>query len=188
MAPPNIVADHTKPNGFTKELEMGMSCIICHSDNDGYNTVKNDIELLLGADGEFFTDSETIDFVAGRYGDRLDSPDGIIGRARRDYSKSVVILTNYKIEADGPSIVSRLGRKIKEIYHNYRYKSIDATRACLELGVKVNEKSLLTLKTLVPTFPDEDILISLLRNGATIKRDDFEAIYGEMANRGKNEN
>lgn len=196
-APPDIVADSTKPDGHTKELEMGMSCVVCHSPNDGYNTARNDMELLVGADVDVFVDGATVggkhlgrdellDMVAGRYGERIDEPDGILGRARRDYGRAVARLCDYTVQADGPSVVARLGQKVKTIYHGYRYAPVTPERVCLELGVRCEPGSGKTmLRRLVPPVPQaqEDILISLLRNGAVIRRDDMEAIYAEMARR-----
>ena len=196
-APPDVVADSTKPDGHTKELEMGMSCIMCHTPNDGYNTAQNDMELLIGADVDLFADGgtvngkhltrdELVDVVAGRYGERIDEPDGLLGRARRDYVRAVARLTDYTVEADGPSAVARLGQKIKTIYHGYRYSRVTPERVCLELGVAVAPGAgPQTLRRLVPAVNQttEDILIALLRNGAVIKRDDLEAIYAEMARR-----
>ena len=200
-APPDLVADSSKPDGFTKELEPAMSCIMCHFASDHYILARNDMEYLFGSDTDFFGDDlsvlrdgkkvvitreEVIDILAGRYGERLDEPDGILGRARRDFSRAIVRLTDYKTQADGPSVVARLGQKIREIYHTYRYKPIDAQRACLELGIKVSqEESVAALRQLCPPKKGqiEDVLIAVLRNGAKIRRDDFEAVYGELARR-----
>lgn len=202
-APPDVVADSTKPDGHTKELEMGMSCVLCHASQDGYRTARNDMEFLLGSDTDFFGDAlgyttadgktvaltraEAVAIVAGRYGERIDEPDGVLGRARRDFIKTVDLLTDYEVKADGPTSVARLGEKIKEIYHGYRYRTIDAERACVELGVRVPAgQGLATLRKLVPPPPSgqpEDVVIALLRNGATIRRDDFSAVYVEMARR-----
>lgn len=202
-APPDVVADSTKPDGHTKELEMGMSCILCHAPQQGYRTARNDMEFLLGSDTDFFGESlgyttadgklvsltraEAVAIVAGRYGERIDEPDGVLGRARRDFVRTIDLLTDYPIVADGPTSVELLGVKLKEIYHGYRYRTIDAERACLELGVRVPAgQGLATLRKLVPppaAGQQEDVMIALLRNGATIKRDDFSAIYVEMARR-----
>jgi hypothetical protein len=202
-APPDVVADSTKPDGHTKELEMGMSCILCHASQDGYRTARNDMEFLLGSDTDFFGDAlgyttadgktvaltraEAVAIVAGRYGERIDEPDGVLGRARRDFIKTIDLLTDYEVKADGPTSVARLGEKIKEIYHGYRYRTIDAERACVELGVRVpSGQGLATLRKLVPppaAGQIEDVVIALLRNGATIRRDDFSAVYVEMARR-----
>ncbi len=201
-APADVVADSTKPNGHTKELEMGMSCVVCHAPHDGYQPVRNDLELLLGSDADFFGEQievtrggakrvlsrqEALDLVVGRYTEPLDEPDGILGRARRDYMRAVALLADYQIEAGGKSAVARLGDKTREIYHDYRYARIGADRACLELGLKVPPGTGRTyLKQLVPppaAGEREDVLIALLRNGAEIRRDDMDAIYVEMARR-----
>jgi hypothetical protein len=198
VAPPDVVSDHTKPAGFTRELEMGMSCIICHSPDDGFKTAGNDLEFLQGADADYFGDeidyrgkrisrAEALAIVAGRYGERLDQPDGVLGRARRDFVRAVDAITDYELTADGPSSVQRLGEKLKTIYHGYRYRKVDAQQACLELGVRVSaDQALATLRRLVPPAAagqPEDIVISMVRNGAAIKRDDFDAIYVELARR-----
>lgn len=198
VAPPDVVADSTKPDGHTKELEMGMSCILCHAVDNGYRTARNDLELLQGADADYFGDeivyrgktltrAEAVAIVAGRYGERIDEPDGVLGRARRDYIRKVDELTDYPVTADGPTSVQQLGVKLKAVYHAYRYQRINAERACLELGVRVPaDRALATLRQLVPATAaggQEDIVIALLKNGASIKRDDFDAIYTELARR-----
>lgn len=198
VAPPDVAADFTKPDGHTKELEMGMSCILCHASENGYKTASNDMEFLLGSDADYFGDEITVNgkaltrdeavaLVVSRYGERIDEPDGVLGRARRDLIRAVDQVTDYEIAADGPTSVQQLGTKLKAVYHDYRYRLIDADRACLELGVRVapgTGKAM--LRQLVPPAAageQEDVLIPLLRNGASIKRDDFAAIYGEMARR-----
>jgi hypothetical protein len=203
VAPPDLVADHNKPPGYTHELELGMSCIICHSPQDHYLTVRNDMELLATADTDYLGDSlyytnaagekvllkkeEAVAIVSARYGERVEEPDGILGRARRDYIRVIERLTDYPVTADGDSCVQLLGKKLKEIYHGYRYRRIGAQQVCMELGVRVpQDKALVVLRQLVPhpgKGQPEDIVISLLRNGAQIKRDDMDAIYNEMANR-----
>ena len=185
VAPPDVVSDFTKPDGHTKELEMGMSCFLCHFNQDGYKTVRNDMDFLLHSDVDIIGTNEEIATISGRYGENLDDPDGILNRARRDFVKSVAIITTPHLKlAEGQSPVQRLGEKLKDIYHTYRYRLIDAERACLELGVR--EGNVAKLKELVPRSEGvEDVTIGLLRNGAKIKRDDFEAIYVEMARRSK---
>jgi len=198
VAPSDVVADSTKPDGHTKELEMGMSCVLCHAVDHGYRTARNDMELLLGSDVDYFGDeftvsgrvltrAEAVALVASRYGERIDEPDGVLGRARRDFIRAIDALTDYEVTVDGPTSVQQLGLKLKSIYHDYRYRLIDAERACIELGVRVSpEQAAATLRQLVPPPTNggqEDIVIALLRNGASIKRDDFDAIYAEMARR-----
>ena len=202
-APSSIVSDDEKPKGHTKDLESGMSCILCHRYQDGYRTARNDMEFLLGADtdyfgGDFFytnssgkkvplTHEEAIALVTSRYGDRIDLPDGPLGRARRDLIKAYTMLSNYEIKSDGPSPVELVGNKIKEIYHGFRYRRYDADRICEELGVKVKPglgKAM--LKKLAPAPPigvEEDLLIGMVRNGAVVRRDDVDAFYTELARR-----
>lgn len=208
VAPSNVVADSTKPNGHTKELEMGMSCIICHGPEDGYKTAKNDAEYILGSDVDYFGDGieyddrltnkrvslsrqESIDLVAGRFGERIDEPDGIIGRARRDYIRAVDSLTGWGIgsidDPNAPSAARKVATKIEEIYHGYRYSRINADRICLELGVRVPQgqgKKYLKILAPAPKKGDvEDIVIGLVRNGAEIIRSEADSIYGELARR-----
>ena len=125
--------------------------------------------------------------VVGRYGERIDEPDGVLGRARRDLIKTVDALTDYKPTADGPTSVALVGAKIKEIYHRYRYQTIDAERAALELGVRVPAAKVCRVPGARSPAPavgeSEDIILGLLRNGATIKRDDWSAVYVEAARR-----
>ncbi len=191
------MCDYTKPDGQTKELEMGMSCVICHMPDNWYKTARNDMELLVGSDVDYFGDevqygdkvltkAEAVALVASRYGERIDEPDGVLGRARRDFIKAIDVLTDYEVTADQTSS-QLVGAKIKEVYHGYRFRLINAERACLELGVRVPAgEGLKVLRQLVPSPTDgtqEDVVIALLRNGAEIKRDDFAAIYPELARR-----
>jgi hypothetical protein len=205
-APDNVVADTTKPSGHTTQLEMGMSCIVCHGPADGYKPLRNDLEALLGSTTDFFGDTvsyttrwgekrtltkdEASNIVNGRFSEPLDEPDGIIGRARRDYIQAVGRIARYDISPDGPSSVERLSAKIKEIYHGYRYDAIDADRACLELGVRVPPGKgagptgyLARLAPAPPKGKREDVVITLLSQGVEINRDQMDAIHVEMARR-----
>lgn len=202
-APPNVVADHTKPSPGTTELEMGMSCVVCHASEDGFRKVRNDLELLLGSSADFFGGSisytnrygqvksysaqQALDVVVGRFTEPLESPDGVLPRARRDFISSVDRITDYEVKADGPSPVAAVSAKIRDVQYRYRYGRIDADRACLELGVRVPAgQGRSVLAKLVPASPagqSEDVVIALLRNGAEINRDFMAAIYPEMARR-----
>ncbi|MGC3968952.1 MAG: hypothetical protein QM775_16745 [Pirellulales bacterium] len=141
FAPPDVVADTTKPAGHTQQLEAGMSCILCHAPQRGYRTARNDMALLLGSDTDFFGHAQTykrrdgtvvelepneaVAIVTGRFGERIDEPENVLGRARRDYVAAVDALTDYKPSGDGKSSVEFLGESIKAIYHGYRYQSIE---------------------------------------------------------------
>lgn len=197
VAPPNLVADSTKPDGHTKELEIGMSCIICHHPNNGYRTAKNDFDAFFGSGVDFFGEDisvqgkrlskqEAVDTVAARFGEGLASGDGVLARARRDYELTIGRIVKYEVRADGPTPTQMLGAKIMNIYHTYRYSLVTSQVACLELGVAGgnNPNEVLQNLTSGPLLGDiEDPLIPAMWNGLAVTRDDFEAIYGEMARR-----
>lgn len=204
VAPPDIVADHKKPAGYTHELEMGMSCIMCHFPDGGYKLKSNDLEKMLGSDIDIvgengltytgkdgkavqLTKVQAVAKLAGRYGEPIYDPDGILGRAERDFTAVIDALTDYDIAADEPNCVVRVGAKMREIYHGYRYTLIDAEKKCLSLGVKVpSGRGKETLRRLSPPLPKgqtDDIMIGFLKNGAKIKRDDDDAIHVELARR-----
>ena len=192
-APDFIVADHTKPDGHTKILESGMSCVVCHAKGDGYNVAPNDMKHMLGADIDFFgldfslqlnrkhlNARQVVDLLARRYGEPLEKPDGVLGRARRDFTSAVNRITNYPLNKDDPrTSVHHVGLKIKRIYHKYRFESVDATQAALELGLKGVELNVALPPT--PAGTEQDIIIAFLKNGAKIAREDFEPIFGTMA-------
>lgn len=203
VAPPDVVADFTKPDGHTHELEMGGSCMMCHWKDSGYKLARNDFEFILQADTDFFGDdgiditrdgklvhlskAQAVDIAANRFGEPIYDPDGILGRAERDFIKVVSQLTNYPVKADGPNAVQLVGAKLQSIYHGYRYTTIGADQACLELGVKVSPgQGVEVLKVLCPAPPKgqtEDAYVAFLRAGAKITRDDMDAIYIELARR-----
>lgn len=219
VAAPDVACDYTKPDGYTKELEGAMSCLICHGPFNGYRTTGNDMEYFVGADADFFGDTgydystggkhltreQALAIVAGRLAERIDSADGILGRARRDHVRASLSVTDYRIDGSNAllpqsaaDIRATLGQpgqlksasqlvseKIKEIYHGYRYQDIDAQRACLELGRKVGRSvALKELREMIPTVKvgrRQDEIITLLKNGCPITRDDWDAVYPELA-------
>lgn len=220
VAAPDVACDYTKPDGYTKELEGAMSCLICHGPFNGYRTTGNDMEYFVGADADFFGDNgydyttadhkhltkeQALSIVAGRFAERIDSADGILGRARRDHVRASLGVTDYRIDGSNAllpqaaaDIRATLGQpgqlrsasqlvseKIKEIYHGYRYADIDAQRACLELGRKVGKASALKeLREMVPTVKvghRQDEVITLLKNGCPVTRDDWDSVYPELA-------
>lgn len=203
VAPPDVAADFTKPRGFTTELEMGMSCISCHFPDGGYKLARNDMEFLLSADVDFIghdpffinsknekvllSKAQAVTIAASRYGEPIYEADGILGRAERDFARTIAQLTKYPIKADGQNGVVQLGATIRRVYSGWRFTKIDAERKCLELGVKVPPGQGLAVfcKLCPPPEPGvhEDIMIGLLRAGASIKRDDDEAIHVELARR-----
>lgn len=94
-APDNVARDHTVPAPYTSRLQPAISCIRCHGPHDGYQPFGNDVAKILSSrldvfsdlqvDGIALTREQAVDRLAGLYAGQLDVPDGLIGRARRDY-------------------------------------------------------------------------------------------------------
>ena len=198
VVPPDIAADGEKPAG-EKELELGKSCVICHRKNSGHQKIHNDLHLLIGSGADYFGEEiaisgrkfskeQAVDIVTGRYGGDIDEADGDLGRARRDYIRAVQALTNYPAVADGPDAAQSVAVKFQSITYRYLYGDIDARVACMELGVRVpetqNARRVFSL-LLPPPGPGvvEDVMFGLLRGGAVIGRDDWNAVYPEAARR-----
>jgi hypothetical protein len=200
VAPDVIVSDHTKPFGYTSILESGMSCIVCHLPDNGYKTAKNDMKYMFGANVDFFGEDlsftrkgkqfsfskqEVIDILVNRYAERIDEPDGVLGRARRDYLRALDQVTDYAI--GDKTAAQRLGELSIKTYHDYFYGMVDAQVALKELGFVVSkEEAPQVFSQVVPPLPVgeiEHVLLDWLRQGAEIKRIDWEALYVEAARR-----
>lgn len=195
VVPPDIAADNDKPDGHDKELEL-QSCVICHARADGYRHIPNDLSLLIDSGADYFgeeitlksgrrlTKEEALDIVVGRFGENIDEADNRLGRARRDYVRFCASLTDYPVKAGEPSAAERVGHKIRDILFAYRYGAYDARTALRENGIVVADGAD-AKKVFSQVWPPrkgiEDPLIGTLRNGATLTRDDADAIHVELA-------
>lgn len=191
-APPDVAIDHQKPLGG--ELEMGISCVTCHYPHTQYQPIqRNDLNLILGSNIDYLGDEisvsgvkltreEAVDIVSGRYGEELERV--LLPRSRQDFNDAVFRLAPHPVEAGGLNATQAVGELIQEIWYRYRYATIDADRACLELGVEVPPgQGRKYLQTLTPPSGQEDIVIALLKQGVAVNRHDFDAIYTELARR-----
>ncbi len=128
VAPSNLATDTTKPRGHDTDLRPGLSCIACHSEADGvsmYRSVASDFETVpLAADP---IARAQLDFL---YGGDIDSPDGPIGRARRDYAVAVAPLAG-----DGEGAIEAMHQHLVGVIYAYRYELIDPAAAAIELGL-----------------------------------------------------
>lgn len=205
VAPPNLVSDDNKPRGHTKELETGLSCIVCHAapGEDGYRSVRNDLDYIIGSDADFLgatievkgdggrpktlTKQQAVDILVGRYAEPMDEPDGPLGRARRDFIAAVDQLTDYPVVAGGPSCVELVCKKIQEIVYTRRYNLVDADVVCKELGYEIppgsGRESLARIVAKLPLGEIDDPLIPMIKKGASVNRSDMDAIRIEMARR-----
>jgi hypothetical protein len=204
VAPPDVVADHNKPDGATHELEMGLSCMSCHWPDGGYKQGRNDMEAIAlnfqsGIDFGpqfiydrnhekiYLTREETIARLVARFGKPIYDPEGVLGRAERDYIKAVDILTDYPADANGPNSIQRVGAKLQEMIFDYRYRPIDSQRLLLEHGVRVDRaranKFVLQLFPVTAAGTYEDIMLGFIRSGIPISRNDADALHVELARR-----
>lgn len=189
-APDNIVKDHTIPAPHTARLQSAISCIRCHGPHDGLQPFENDVQKMLSGLLDVFGDTksngsipETLDRLAGLYAGDLTKP---INRSKDDYSDAV-----YK--ATSGMTVSAVSAAVSDIYADYNYKLVDATKACEELGFDVSESQSVKLMTkLVPPLQQDEIgispedpIIGALKAGLKVNRYQWEQVYGDAALRSK---
>jgi hypothetical protein len=195
-APPELVRDHNVPPPNTARLRPGRSCIICHNipSADGWREFPNDVRTVLDS-GRFdvvsdlanlgITREEAINKLAELYALNVDSADGLLGRARRDYSAAIArcVPTGINFEPD-KSLVAQIGQLTRDVIYRYDYERIDAKQAALELGYVVPQdfKGNTLDFALKPDNPIREIdgVAAYLRAGLKINRADFEVIYQDL--------
>jgi hypothetical protein len=193
-APPELVRDHNVPPPYTARLRPARSCIVCHNipTADGWREIANDVQTVLRS-GRLDvvadvtgnrTREEAIDELASLYALEVDAADGLLGRARRDYGAAVArtIPVGISFPADA-SLVSSIGKLVKDVLYDYDYQRIDGHRAALELGYTFpgTEKDPLS-KVLGPDDPTREIdgVAAYLRAGLRVNRADFELLYQDL--------
>jgi hypothetical protein len=195
-APPELVRDHNVPPPNTARLRPARSCIICHNipSADGWREFPNDVQTVLKS-GRFdvvsdlanlgITREEAIDKLAELYALDVDSADGLLGRARRDYSAAIsrCVPTGINFAAD-KSLVAQVGQLLRDVLYAYDYERIDGRRAALELGYPIaqDDKRNALDVALGPDDPKREIdgVAAYLRAGLKINRPDFETIYQDL--------
>jgi len=195
-APDNVARDHTVPAPHTARLQPAISCIRCHGAHDGWQPFGNDVKRILSSRLDVFSDvgrddltrEQKVDLLAGLYAGELDTPDGPIGRGRRDYSSTVYRIfgpVNPFTDAADASPVSVVSAKVAEIFASYRYDVVTPERACQELGllVEVGQGVQGLERLLGEATPGVavDPIAGTLRAGVAVNRPDFEAAYPDMA-------
>lgn len=191
-APDNVARDHTVPAPHTARLQPAISCIRCHGPHDGYQPFGNDVNAILSGRLDVFADvgsgggrEAVIDRLAGLYAGQLDTPDGPIGRARRDYSATLYRIAGAGAFGPPPAdIVSGLSAGVAAIYGAYRHDAVTAETACLELGLRVEPgQGLAGLAQLLgdPHGVAVDPVAGSLRAGIAVNRADWETVYGDLA-------
>lgn len=194
-APPDLVRDHTIPPPHTSRLQPARSCISCHAleGEDGWRSVRNDVQSLLRSKLNVFADlsslniskDEALDKLAGFYALDIEHADGMLSRARRDYSTAV-----YRCAAGiqfdpAKSIVAQVGQLTTSIVHDYDYATVDPGRAALELGFKVPKdfEGDLLEQVFGPVDPtiESDPVVGFLRIGVSVNRSDWETVYQDAS-------
>lgn len=185
--PDNIAHDDTIPAPHTKRLQPAISCIRCHGPFDGYKPFQNEvaqvlssgIQVALELDGLHLTYPQVKAKLEGLYAGRLDVPDGVVGRARRDYSAAI-----YRISGSAyASPVIGVSEHVSQIYASYRYAIVTPERACLEIGLSVDPgQGIAGLRQLLGTNPNAPVgaTEALLRSGISVNRVDFERDYADF--------
>lgn len=197
--PPDVAHDHTIPPPFTQRLQPAISCIRCHGTDgsDGLKPLKNDVKILLSGYLDVFGDTDdphksipdTLDRLAGWY---AGDPTKILTRARDDYAESILKISGpWSKSIDQTDVAKLSADKLSEIWYDYNYRSINATRALKDLGFTAenNTDALLYLKLLLPpvskeaqngVIPEDPRIAALLMN-LEINRVDFALTYSFMA-------
>ncbi len=194
-APPDLVRDHTIPPPHTSRLQPARSCISCHAleGEDGWRAVRNDVQTLLSSQLNVFADlsklgisrEEAVDKLAGFYALDIEHADGLLARARRDYSTAV-----YRCAAgirfdESKSIAAQVGQLTTAIIHDYDYALVDPGRAALELGYRPSKdwQGDLLAEVLGPIDPtvEADPVVGFLRIGVSVNRSDWETVYQDAA-------
>jgi hypothetical protein len=195
-APPELVRDHNIPPPYTARLRPARSCIVCHNIEkaEGWREFPNDVQTVLKS-GRFDVVSdlanldvsrdEAIDKLAELYALEVDSPDNLLGRARRDYSAAISRCVPIGINfAPDKSLVAQVGQLLRDVLYAYDYERIDGRRAALELGyvIGTDDKRNALDVALGPDDPKREIdgVAAYLRAGLRINRPDFETIYQDL--------
>ncbi len=193
-APPDLVSDRTVPEPHVTRLQPAISCISCHGikGDEGWRVVKNDVDTILrGGRLNVFDDvsktlnrQQVIAKLRGLYGTPIEHADGVLARARRDYS-SAVYIASAGLKFEGDSIVAAMSQLVTAIVHHYEYDLVEPRTAAMELGFLIPpdaQGDVLDL-ALGPHNETEaiDPIDGLLRSGLSVNRTDWEAIFADMA-------
>jgi hypothetical protein len=184
--PPNVAADHTIPIPHSRRLQASISCIRCHGPQEGFQPFRNEVQTMLSGYLDVFGDvssenaiPDQLDRLAGLYSGDLSKP---IRRGRDDYTDAVY-------RATGGMQVPEASLLVSNIYQEYVYDTVDAQKACLELGFVVPkfQASYYFNQILPPLSPDvlgispEDPIIGALKAGLSVNRFQWEQVYPDAA-------
>lgn len=158
-APYNLAVDTTIPRGHDTTLIPAISCIACHTIADGkgmYRSFINEFPFLPIA-------SKNRELLEDTFGETLDTSDGVLGQARREYEVAVRQITDEDLNEVHQSLV--------DIIRTYRYGIIDKEQAMLELGFDPAD---------IPLHVVDDPEVALAIQGHPISRKSWNSIRVQL--------
>ena len=195
VVPDNVARDATARFPWPAQLSPGISCVRCHSPDDGLRAVENDVRRLLSApEGRLrFLFDEVEDPTGLEAFETLDRLEALYGgskfkryldRGRQDYVATVTELIDGARIPPDVSPINLVADEIAGIWSKYRYTWIDARTALREvLGIDPAEEVLLDVARAV--FPQPEVFadpaVEELLSGGRISRADWERIYAAVA-------
>lgn len=151
-APPNLVADHTIPEPFTRRLQPAISCVRCHAPKSLWQPFTNEVAVMLGDKIRVLGDlkggakqAQTLKRLAGLYSGDLSA---VIRDAQTNLSKRTFAVS----KLEGPIALKTLA----DVYDKYEYGMVDTKVACKEVGIEVPESDPLGTKTFLAAVPPLD--------------------------------
>lgn len=190
--PDAIAQDGTVVHPHDRRLQASVSCWRCHllEKHDGFKPFTNDVAELSRAGVEVFGDaaagdkgtSDVLAKLASLYGWNSDK---VLRRQRDDFADFVVRTT-------GRLSPTALGESITGFFDSYWHAGVSPEVAVAELGLKLTPKQTArdalraAIPPRVPLTGDvlaEDVVLGLLKSGATVTRRDWEGVYQEAVAR-----
>lgn len=183
--PPDIAADHTIPEPFTKRLQPAVSCLRCHGPHDGWQPFDNDVRKLASGDVQILGDlsaksaafdATTLVRLQGLYGGNLADP---LRLGRNSYADVVFRNT-------GGMSIGQASDAVAGVWTRYEYSLVGAAEVLGMLGVAVPEgiEPVKVLRATIPPRPGvEDPLVVLLHKGVAIQRRQLERVWPDLLTR-----
>jgi hypothetical protein len=200
-APDDVVQDHEVPRPHTARLQCAIGCIRCHRKNDQLQPVVNDVASLLvprpsplatslNAFGDLaLADRKDltaqVQLLAGLYGGNFEKP---LARGRDDFQEA-------SWKASGGHELADTAELLSHIYGDYRYPLVTPRQACFEIGFQTpDDKMAIALLNRLwpplaavvdsdgePPVSPEDPILAALKEGKSVNRFQWEAVYGDAA-------
>lgn len=199
--PPDVANDNTIPTPYTKRLQAGIGCIICHGHDgkDGWQDLPNEVNLPLKRGLDLKADlsnrkrstPETLNLIAGKYSGNADET---LRDLRRGLIGSVLEMTGpWKDSKEQLDVYKLTALQVEKIRKRYFFTSVDASMGLKELGIDPGEQPIETLRQLLPpdtnskvdflSLVPEDIRIGQMLAGKAIPRIQWELVKGFVQGR-----